>query len=212
MVTKDEELKEKLIEIDKLTKELDEERNYPKIKLEATASVTNNTQEELLNSPLSAAALQEYTSNKFRGLAVSTELQKVILRDINVSNYPTIRNIDNAVNRAIPALVAYQLESPHMFEWGTDYISKALGFVDDNFRAKHRFSNETMTAFTRYGSLVKQPEKIEAKSEKIPINDLWHLNHWHSNCASIVGEKMIFSGPASPNMGKTVQILTCIIN
>ncbi|MCX5806711.1 MAG: hypothetical protein NT010_11725 [Proteobacteria bacterium] len=37
-------------------------------------------------------------------------------------------------------------------------------------------------------------EKIKEKSEKIPINNLWWLNHWGSNYASIVGDKMIFTG------------------
>ncbi|MGV8058217.1 MAG: hypothetical protein AB2L12_09375 [Smithellaceae bacterium] len=205
VAAKDEELKEKLREIDKLTKELNDVTRGPKLTPKETIRTTNNItesdiKEDLLNLPLSDATLQEYTKNKFRGLAVSTDLQKIILRDINISDYPTIRNIDNTVNRATPALVAYQLESPKMFKWGTDYISKALGFMDDNFRAKHGFSNETRIAFTRYGSLVKQPNgKIEPKSEKIPINDLWELNHWHSNCASIVGDKIIFSGIASQN-------------
>jgi len=196
---KEEELANKIIEFEKLEKELEYAKQQPGIILEGTARVENNAEEELLDSLLSDATLQEYTSNKFRGLAVSPELQKKILKDIQLSNYPTLRNIDNAVNRAIPALVAYQLESPHMFEWGTDYISKAIGFVDDNFRAVHGFGNETKSAFIKYGSLVKQPnEKIQAISEKIPINDLWRLNHWESNCASIVGEKMIFSGTSAP--------------
>lgn len=37
-------------------------------------------------------------------------------------------------------------------------------------------------------------EKIKEKSEKIPFNNLWRLNHWRSNYASIVGDKMIFTG------------------
>jgi len=41
-------------------------------------------------------------------------------------------------------------------------------------------------------------ERIKEKSEKIPINNLWRLNHWGSNCASIVGEKMIFIGTSAP--------------
>ena len=43
-------------------------------------------------------------------------------------------------------------------------------------------------------------EKIKEKSEKIPINSSWTLNHWGSNCATISGDKMIFTGTsASPN-------------
>lgn len=42
-------------------------------------------------------------------------------------------------------------------------------------------------------------ERIKEKSEKIPINNLWRLNHWGSNCASIVDDKMIFTGTSAPN-------------
>jgi len=41
-------------------------------------------------------------------------------------------------------------------------------------------------------------EKIKDKSDKIPFNALWRLNHWGSNCASIVGDKMIFTGTLAP--------------
>lgn len=41
-------------------------------------------------------------------------------------------------------------------------------------------------------------EKIKDKSEKIAINNLWRLNHWGSNCASIVGDKMVFTGTSVP--------------
>ena len=46
---------------------------------------------------------------------------------------------------------------------------------------------------------IKDIENIKEKSENIPINNLWKLNHWGSNCASIVGEKMIFIGNSVPN-------------
>lgn len=154
---KDEELQKNRFEIDKLKTLIKiKEEETPRISIKGQLHVENRPIEELLDSPLSADTLQEYTINRFRGLDVSTKLQSAILKNIDIANYPTLRNIDNAVNRAIPALVAYQLESPDMFECGTDYISKALGFVDDNFRAAHGFSNRTMAAFTRYGSLVKQ--------------------------------------------------------
>ncbi len=112
-------------------------------------------EDDLLNSPLSLSNLAEYTNTKFRGLKASLKLQTKLLHDIEMSNYPTLRHIDNAVNRAMPALEAYKQESPNMFVSGTDYITKALGFVDTNFRAVHGFSSETITAFAKYGSLVR---------------------------------------------------------
>ena len=41
-------------------------------------------------------------------------------------------------------------------------------------------------------------ERIREKSEKIPINNLWRLNHWGSNCATIVDDKMVFTGTTAP--------------
>ncbi len=41
-------------------------------------------------------------------------------------------------------------------------------------------------------------ERIKEKSEEIPINNLWRLNHWGSNCASINGDKMFFTGTSAP--------------
>ncbi len=37
-------------------------------------------------------------------------------------------------------------------------------------------------------------EKIKEKSVNIPFNNLWRVNHWGSNYARIVGDKMIFTG------------------
>ena len=48
---------------------------------------------------------------------------------------------------------------------------------------------------------IKEIEIIKEKSEKIPINNLWRLNHWGSNFASIVGDKMIFTGATATGGG-----------
>jgi hypothetical protein len=41
-------------------------------------------------------------------------------------------------------------------------------------------------------------EKINGKSVEISINNLWILNHWGSNCASLVGGKIVFTGTSAP--------------
>lgn len=41
-------------------------------------------------------------------------------------------------------------------------------------------------------------EKIKEKTEIIPFNNLWRLNHWEGNCANLVGGKMVFSGVYAP--------------
>ncbi len=46
---------------------------------------------------------------------------------------------------------------------------------------------------------IKEIERIKEKSEQIPINNMWRLNHWGSNCASIQNNKIIFTGTSAPN-------------
>ncbi len=155
LLDKDEEIKTKQMQVDTLTKELEEEKHKPRISLKARGKLEYKIREELLNSQLSPNALEEYTQIKFRGLGVSADLQKKLLNDIVNLGYSTVRDIDDAVNRAIHAVIAYEIENPNMFEAGTDYITKALGFVDSRFRLAHSFSQETMAAFNRYAQLVK---------------------------------------------------------
>lgn len=37
-------------------------------------------------------------------------------------------------------------------------------------------------------------EKIKEKSQQIPINNAWDLNHWGSNYARLEGDKIVFTG------------------
>jgi len=45
---------------------------------------------------------------------------------------------------------------------------------------------------------IKEIESIKEKSENIPINNLWRLNHWGSKCATIISGKMVFTGSIAP--------------
>jgi len=86
---------------------------------------------------------------------VSDRLQKYLLRDLNISKYPTLLEIDQAVQRAEEAVNKYAQEQAEWFKFGTDHITKSLGFVDEEFRVKHGFANKTRAAFKKYATLVK---------------------------------------------------------
>ena len=47
----------------------------------------------------------------------------------------------------------------------------------------------------------RQPIIYKTKESiiRFAMNSLWNLNHWGSNCASIVDNKMIFAGTSAPN-------------
>jgi hypothetical protein len=144
--------KGQLINFTNMNENLKLERNRLEEKLELSLKPNS----EILNFPLTPNNLEAYTRKKFPWLEVDRTLQSILLKQIQIKNYPTLRHIDDVVNRVKYAVVAYQLESPQWFTTGTDYISKALGFVDEDFRVVHGFTPETMSAFTKFGSLVNQ--------------------------------------------------------
>ncbi|MEZ0472668.1 hypothetical protein [Luteimonas salinilitoris] len=54
------------------------------------------------------------------------------------------------------ALVEYAKGRPELFKSSVDYLSKGLGFVFAELRAKHKFSPETMKAFLKLEHLVEK--------------------------------------------------------
>lgn len=111
--------------------------------------------ERLLDLPVTHDTLRTYTDWKFPGLDALPHLQTALLRDLRTKSYPTLRYIEDAVNRAMPAVRAYASERPEVFTGGTDYITKSLGFVDTDFRDRHGFADVTLAAFKRYAKLVE---------------------------------------------------------
>lgn len=59
------------------------------------------------------------------------------------------------------------------------------------------------------GELSKELEKIKEASEviDIPINDLWNLNHWGNNYASIVNDTMVFEGSTGAEDGSHIDLI-----
>lgn len=108
-----------------------------------------------LDLPVTYDSLAAYSSWKFPEKPVSDRVQKILLRDLNVQRYPTLREIDQAVWSAKEAVERYAQEQPEWFKFSTDYITKSLGFVDKEFRAKHGFASKTRAAFQNYGSQLK---------------------------------------------------------
>lgn len=112
-------------------------------------------QGDLLSRPLSENSLAEYTAWKFPDRPVSEHWQREMLRDLDLTKYPSLRHIDDAVEAARHAIKAYASEAPELFRNGTDFITKALGFVDIEFRNHHNFAVATREAFKKYAHLVK---------------------------------------------------------
>jgi Fic/DOC family len=107
-----------------------------------------------LAQPLDFNTVTAYTKRKFPDLEPKDTLTKLLLRDIDLNDYPKLLQLDEAVNRARTAVEAYRFENPDWFRYSTDFLTKSLGFVDQKFRAKHGFASKTRNAFQRFEHLV----------------------------------------------------------
>lgn len=111
---------------------------------------------EFLAQLIDYDTLSAYTEWKFPGLGISERWHARLLTDLNRNRYRTLKDIDDVVERAKSAVDAYQKENPAWFKAGTDYLTKSLGFVDDDFRQKHPWGDQTRDAFKRLGHLIKK--------------------------------------------------------
>jgi ppGpp synthetase/RelA/SpoT-type nucleotidyltranferase len=109
-----------------------------------------------LAQPLDFDTVVAYARWKFPDRNANEKLTQILLRDINLKDYPTLLQLDNVVNCAREAIEAYRTEIPGRFKTGTDFITKSLGFVDVNFRRKHGFAENTRAAFRKYENLIKR--------------------------------------------------------
>ncbi len=110
--------------------------------------------DDVLRRPVDEELLRQYTEWKFPGLGVSDDWNALAARDLESSRFPTLLEVDAAVERASAAVDAYARERPDMFMTGTDRVTKSLGFVDVEFRRRHDFEDATLAAFERHSRLV----------------------------------------------------------
>lgn len=109
---------------------------------------------EFLSQPLDHETMAAYTKWKFPELPVKPELQEILLADLDRTRFSTLKDIDRAVHAAADAVMSYEKENQDLFKFGTDFVTKSLGFVDAAFRKKHGFGARTREAFDRYADKV----------------------------------------------------------
>lgn len=110
---------------------------------------------DFLAQPVDLETIQAYTKWKYPDLPIKELIQSLLLRDIDLRKYPTLGHVNAAIEKARPAVEAYQRENPAWFQTGTDFITKSLGFVDEDFRKKHPFGRKTTDAFDNYGKSLR---------------------------------------------------------
>lgn len=107
-----------------------------------------------MNSALTLETLRALTQQLFPELPVDEFWQAQMLADLDMDLYRSVSDIENAYRQARGAVDAYAQEQPYLFRTGTDYLTKALGFIDLHFRSRHRWAPETRRAFQRYDEKV----------------------------------------------------------
>lgn len=109
---------------------------------------------KLLDRKINFDTLTAYIRWKFPHLKPDDKLTRMVIQDINSSRFRKIADIDAAVERAKPAVDAYSARSSEYFRNGTDYVTKSLGFADEDFRNKHAFGSPTRAAFMQFGDML----------------------------------------------------------
>ena len=98
-----------------------------------------------LNQPIMDDTLRIYTEKLFPNLPIKEHINALILRDINPEKYKKLKDIDKAIQFSKDFVEYYKTKSDS-FKSGSDYISKSLGFYDDEFLRSHPFAQKTRDA------------------------------------------------------------------
>jgi hypothetical protein len=131
---------------------IDEIRKFDK-------EMSKEERDVFLNQTVNDVTLRAYTEWKYPGLPILDNVHKLILADLDSDKYKRLLDIENAIDKAKPAVETYAKQKPDIFKSGSDYITKSLGFVDDAFLAKHPFSQETRDAIANFRYLIKSKKK-----------------------------------------------------
>ncbi|MGR3310952.1 MAG: GTP pyrophosphokinase [Candidatus Brocadiales bacterium] len=108
-----------------------------------------------LSLPVDYDTLAAYTKREYKPFEISEKWHPLMVRDLNLSKYHSLQDIDEIVKMAAPAVLAYCQQRPDLFKSGTGFLTKSLGFIDEEFRERHPFAKATLAAFEEYKHLVR---------------------------------------------------------
>lgn len=114
-----------------------------------------STPKEFLSQPVDYDTLIAYTKWKFPDKPISEYWNNRLFEDINLDKYSSLENINHVIELARPAVEAYSKENPEMFKTSTAFLTKSLGFVDNEFCMRHPFGQQTRAAFVKYSHMVQ---------------------------------------------------------
>ena len=134
---------------------------------QASLHVTpDDTNVNFLSQPINNATLLTYTKWRYPQLPISSTVQERLFRDLSYTNIRTLGDLDRVMHAARPAVDEYNTQAHDVFRTGTDFLTKSLGFVDNEFREKHGFSPQTREAFSKYEHLVQSETRRKAAPDQ----------------------------------------------
>ena len=108
------------------------------------------------NQPVNQESLREYSKWLFSDLPIKENIEELLLQDIDKRKYSTISNLNQAYENSKEFLKWYEEKNPSAFTASTDYLTKALGYIDKDFLQRHAFGQETRKAIKEFKDLEKQ--------------------------------------------------------
>ncbi|GEM_PF-3133307 len=125
------------------------ERRKEFIETVKSEAVDEANQVNFLNQPLLDDTLRVYTKKLFPALPIKEHIHELILRDLNPDKYKLLRDIDKAIEYSRRFVEYYKTKSDS-FKSGSDYITKSLGYYDEEFMNRHPFAQKTRDAIIEF--------------------------------------------------------------
>ena len=102
-----------------------------------------------LSQSITDDALRVYTKKLIPNLPIKEHIHALILRDLNPKKYKTLKDIDRAMKYSQEFVKHYRNKSDS-FKSGSDYITKSLGYYDEEFMNRHPFAQKTREAIKEF--------------------------------------------------------------
>lgn len=132
-----------------------EKKGWRQTNENSSSSLEVSSVSEMLSRPINFESLVAYTLLKFPKRPISITWSNALLRELDRDRYKNIQDIETVVQIAFEEVERYSQQRPEVFQFGTDFITKSLMFVDRSFRDRHNASPDSFKAaieanITRY--------------------------------------------------------------
>ena len=111
--------------------------------------------DDVLDRPVDAMALAQYTERQFPALEVVPELNARAADSLDSRAYPTLVHVDRVVERLSAAVRALVDAHPESFGSGTGCVIASLALTSQDFTRRYGFSAHALEALAKFLPLVQ---------------------------------------------------------